>query len=93
MKRIYELYKNYKVKYAGGTAIVVGYNDSHLIGVIQNNLPFTFKRPKDDSYIDALDYEHISYWFCYIDENMILKQQKEKRFEEHTKTTDHTGIH
>ena len=80
MEKIYNLYKDYKVKYKGGSAFVCGYTNSHLIGAIQADLQFTFKKPKNGSFIDTTNYDHISYHFCYIDESSILKQMREESF-------------
>jgi hypothetical protein len=80
MELIYNKYKDYKVKYKGGSAYVCGYTSSHLIGAIQADLQFTFKKPKNGSFIDTTNYDHISYHFCYIDESTILKQIREEKF-------------
>lgn len=79
MELIYNKYKDYKVKYKGGTAYVCGYNDSHLIGAIASDLQFVFKKPKDGSFVDTTNYDHISFHFTYIDESTILKQIKEEK--------------
>lgn len=81
MEKIYNLYKDYKVKYSDCTAKVVGYNENMLIGVTQSDVPYSFKRLKNDSYIDTtIDYKHPSYRFVYVNESTILKQQREEKF-------------
>ena len=93
MKRIYELYKNYKVKYEDSEPVICGYTSSHLIGAINSgSLPYTFKKPKDGGFVDP-EYTHISYVFCYVDESTILKQQRKESFEDYTETIDHTRVH
>ena len=78
MKKIYEKYKDYKVKYGDCTAKVVGYNENMLIGVTQSDVPYSFKRLKNDSYVDtAIDYKYPSYRFVYVNESTILKQMRE----------------
>lgn len=78
MKIVYEKYKDYKVKYSDCTAIVVGHNENMLIGVTQSNVPYSFKRLKNDSFIESdVDYRHPSYRFVYINESTILKQIRE----------------
>lgn len=91
MKRLYELYKNFKVKYADGTPVICGYTSTHLIGAIQESLPYTFKKPKDESYVDP-EYSHVSYRFCYVDESTILKQIKKESFEINENTEDNPGV-
>ena len=79
MEKIYKLYKNSRVKYGEDEVTICGYTETHLIGAIQKSLPYTFKKPKDDSFIDP-EYSHVSYTFCYVDESTILKQIKKAFF-------------
>jgi len=81
MERIYKEYKDYKVKYDDATVTVVGYNENMLIGVTQSDVPYSFKRLKNDSFIDPnVDYKHPSYRFVYVNESTILKQKREESF-------------
>ena len=81
MEKIYNLYKDYKVKYSDCTAKVVGYNENMLIGVTQSDVPYSFKRLKNDSYIDTtIDYKHPSYRFVYVNESAILEQIRKEKF-------------
>ncbi len=81
MEKIYNLYKGYKVKYDDCSPIIVGYNENMLIGVIQSSVPYSFKRLKNNSYIDPNpEYKHISYRFVYVNESTILKQMREESF-------------
>jgi len=80
MEKIYNLYKGFKVKYDDCSPIVVGYNENMLIGVTQSDVPYSFRRLKNDSFIDSsVDYRHLSYRFVYINESTILKQIREEK--------------
>lgn len=81
MEKIYNKYKGFKVKYTNCSPIIVGYNENMLIGVIQSSVPYSFKRLKNDSFIDdTVDYKHPSYRFVYVNESAILKQIREESF-------------
>ena len=91
MKTVYNKYKDYKVKYSDCTAKVVGYNENMLIGVTQSDVPYSFKRLKNDSYVDTtIDYKHPSYRFVYVNESTILKQIREEKFTTPLKIEDNT---
>ena len=81
MKKIYEQHKGFKVKYSDCIVMVVGYNENMLIGVTQSDVPYSFKRLKNDSFIEpGVDYKHPSYRFVYVNESAILEQIRKEKF-------------